>query len=137
MGQIKPSVYTAKSGEKRTLTQIQQFARNLLEPPPYMEPVQQVAAVLAKPADDSTKSVVTLYSNRGLAVLSFQYCPHFNCKVIALKSRIFVVKSRTKFAMKFVRDLNAKDTSVGDGGHVRPSALCPRFEYKDALKSAI
>jgi hypothetical protein len=81
--------------------------------------------------------VVTLYSNRGLAVLSFQYCPRFNCKVIALKSRIFVVKSRTKFAMKFVRDLNAKDTSVGDGGRVRPSALCPRFEYKDALKSAI
>jgi hypothetical protein len=35
--------------------------------------------------------------------------------------------------MKFVRDLNAKDTSVGDGGRIRPSALCPRFEYKDAL----
>ena len=34
--------------------------------------------------------------------------------------------------MKFVRDLNAKDTSVGDGGRVRRSALCPRFEYKDA-----
>jgi hypothetical protein len=36
-----------------TMRQIQQLARNLLEPPPYMEPVQQVAAVLAKPADDS------------------------------------------------------------------------------------
>lgn len=80
---------------------------------------------------------VTLYSNRGLAVLSFQYCPRFNCKVIALKSWSFVVKSRTKFTMKCGRDLNAKDTSVGDGGRVRPSALCPRFEYKDALKSAI
>jgi hypothetical protein len=30
--------------------------------------------------------------------------------------------------MKFVRDLKAKGTSVGDGGRVRPSALCPRFE---------
>jgi hypothetical protein len=88
-------------------------------------------------SEGARNHAVTLYSNRGLAVLCFQYCPRFNCKVIALKSRILVVKSRTKFAMKFVRDLNAKDTSVGDGGRVCPSALCPQFEYKDALKSAI
>jgi hypothetical protein len=70
-----------------------------------------------------------LYSNRGLAFLSFQYCPRFECKFIALKSRIFVLKSRTKFAMKFVRDLNAKDTSMGDRercslGHSAPEESC-------------
>jgi hypothetical protein len=51
---------------------------------------------------------VTLHSNRGFMPLHFQHCPRFHCKVIALKSRTFVVKSRTKFPRKFVRGLNAK-----------------------------
>jgi hypothetical protein len=52
-------------------------------------------------------TAVTLHSNRGLVPLPFQHCPRFHCKVIALKSRIFVVKSRTTFPRKFVRGLNA------------------------------
>ena len=55
---------------------------------------------------------VTLHSNRGLVPLPFQHCPRFHCKVIALKSRTFVVKSRTKFPRKFVRGLNAKPPIV-------------------------
>src|SRR5258708_33542636 len=46
----------------------------------------------------------------------FQHCPLFHCRFIALKSRTFVVKSRTTFAIKFVRDLNAKSTPMGDCG---------------------
>src|SRR5258708_38057350 len=46
----------------------------------------------------------------------FQHCPLFHCRFIALKSRTFVVKSRTTFAIKFVRDLNAKNTPLGDCG---------------------
>ena len=53
------------------------------------------------------RASVTLHSNRGLVPLPFQHCPRFHCKVIALKSRTFVVKSRTKFPRKFVRGLNA------------------------------
>ncbi len=51
---------------------------------------------------------VTLHSIRGLAVLVFQHSPLFNYKVIALKTRKFVLKARTMFATKFVLDLNAK-----------------------------
>jgi hypothetical protein len=57
-------------------------------------------------------TAVTLHSNRGLVPLPFQHCPRFHCKVIALKSRTFVVKSRTKFPRKFVRGLNAKPPIV-------------------------
>jgi hypothetical protein len=57
-------------------------------------------------------TAVTLHSNRGLVPLPFQHCPRFHCKVIALKSRTFVVKSRTKFPRKFVRGLNAKHPIV-------------------------
>src|SRR5258708_16316746 len=46
----------------------------------------------------------------------FQHCPLFHCRFIALKSRTFVVKSRTTFAIKFVRDLSAKSTPMGDCG---------------------
>jgi hypothetical protein len=60
-------------------------------------------------------SGVTLYSNRGLAVISFQYCPRFNCKVIAPE----------------IADICSQITD-----EVRDE-VCPRFEYKDALKSAI
>jgi hypothetical protein len=48
--------------------------------------------------------------------LIFKHCPLFHCRFIALKSRTFVVKSRTTFAIKFVRDLNAKSTPMGDCG---------------------
>jgi hypothetical protein len=47
--------------------------------------------------------------------LAFKDFPVFNCKVIALKSRTFVLKARTMFATKFVRDLNAKVATMGDG----------------------
>jgi hypothetical protein len=40
--------------------------------------------------------------------LIFQHCPLFYCKATALKSRTFVLKSRTIYTTKFVRDLNAK-----------------------------
>ena len=122
--------------------------------------------------------IVTLHSIRGLTPLIFQHCPLFHCRFIALKSRTFVVKSRTTFAIKFVRDLNAKSTPMGDCGRgclgrgarrslarvsrawppslrrrlasalahttrrdvlccVCSDPLCPRFEYKQALNSAI
>jgi hypothetical protein len=42
-----------------------------------------------------TSAAVTLHSIRGLATLIFQHCPLFYYKVIALKSRTFVLKSRT------------------------------------------
>ena len=61
-------------------------------------------------------SAVALHSIRGLTTLSFQHCPLFHCRFIALKSRTFVVKSRTTFAIKFVRALNAKVATMGDGG---------------------
>jgi hypothetical protein len=61
-------------------------------------------------------AAVTLHSIRGLTPLIFQHCPLFPCRFIALKSRTFVVKSRTTFAIKFVRDLNAKSTPMGDCG---------------------
>ena len=57
---------------------------------------------------------VTLHSIRGLTPLIFQHCPLFHCRFIALKSGTFVVKSQTTFAIKFVRDLNAKSTPMGD-----------------------
>jgi hypothetical protein len=38
----------------------------------------------------------------------FNNCPGFNYIVTAFESRTFVLKSRTKFVLKFVRDLNAK-----------------------------
>jgi hypothetical protein len=66
-----------------------------------------------------TYPLVTLHSIRGLATLIFQHCPLFYCKVIALKYRTFVVKSGTTFATKFVRDLNAKVATMGDGGRGR------------------
>jgi hypothetical protein len=59
---------------------------------------------------------VTLHSIRGLTPLIFQHCPLFHCRFIALKSRTFVVKSRTTFAIKFVHDLNAKSPPMGDCG---------------------
>src|SRR5260370_40910222 len=64
----------------------------------------------------SSRAAVTLHSIRGLTPLIFQHCPLFHCRFIALKSRTFVVKSRTTFAIKFVRDLNAKNTPMGDCG---------------------
>src|SRR5260370_27789117 len=64
----------------------------------------------------SSRAAVTLHSIRGLTPLIFQHCPLFHCRFIALKSRTFVVKSRTTFAIKFVRDLNAKSTPMGDCG---------------------
>jgi hypothetical protein len=60
-------------------------------------------------------AVVTQHSIRGLAVLVFQHSPLFNYKVIALKTRKFVLKARTMFATKFVLDLNAKVATMGDG----------------------
>src|SRR5260370_7372766 len=64
----------------------------------------------------SSRAAVTLHSIRGLTPLIFQQCPLFHCRFIALKSRTFVVKSRTTFAIKFVRDLNAKSRPMGDCG---------------------
>jgi hypothetical protein len=91
----------------------------------------------------------------------------FYCKVIALKLRTFVLKSRKTFATKFVRDLDVEVALVGDGVRVRlgcsdaqgsslksnpdsaqrasPNrrinsavhSLCPRFQYKRAVNSAI
>jgi hypothetical protein len=52
-------------------------------------------------------------------MLIYQYFPFFNYKVIALKSRTIVVKSRAAFATKFVHDLSAKLATLGDGGRGR------------------
>jgi hypothetical protein len=65
---------------------------------------------------EAVGSSVTLHSNRGRTPIIYQHCPFFNYKVIAVKSRTFVVKSRTAFATEIVRDLNAKMATMGDGG---------------------
>jgi hypothetical protein len=99
---------------------------------------------------------VTLHSNHGLAILILQRFPPFKGKTIASKSRTFVVKPRTEFAAKIVRDLSAKVATIRDSGRgllerkpLRhypatpvPSAfrfdpLCPRFDYKHVLIYAI
>jgi hypothetical protein len=48
---------------------------------------------------------VTLHSMPGITRLCF---PGIECMVVALKPRNPVLKPRTKFRLKFVRDLNAK-----------------------------
>jgi hypothetical protein len=59
---------------------------------------------------------VTLHSIRGLAALILQHCPLFHYKVIALKSRTFVLKSRATLATKSVLDLNAKVATMAEVG---------------------
>jgi hypothetical protein len=137
-----------------------------------VRPTQAVTNTLNSGDKLLANQSVTLHSIRGLTSLIFQHCPLFHCRFIALKSRTFVVKSRTTFAIKFVRYLNAKSTPMGDCGRgclgrgapqgicdpslgrasvspraqhaerlvlcgVRSHPLCPRFEYKQALDSAI
>ena len=55
-----------------------------------------------------TRPAVTLHSIRGLTTLIFSIVRFFTADPIALKSRTFVVKSRTTFVIMFVRNLNAK-----------------------------
>jgi hypothetical protein len=57
---------------------------------------------------------------RGLSVLVFQHFPLFNYKVIALNTRKFVRKTRTIFATKLFRDLNAKVATMVDGWRSGP-----------------
>ena len=49
----------------------------------------------------------------------FSAWPLFYCKVIALKSRTLLLKSRKTFATTFVRDLDAEVALVGDGVRAR------------------
>jgi hypothetical protein len=56
----------------------------------------------------ATSKPVTLHSIRGLMALIFQHCPLFYWEATALKSRTFVLKSRTTYTTKFVRDLSAE-----------------------------
>jgi glycerol kinase len=44
-------------------------------------------------------------------LIVFNPFPGFNCIVTALKSRTLALKTRTKFLLKFVRDISAKMTS--------------------------
>ncbi|WP_157467036.1 hypothetical protein [Edaphobacter aggregans] len=56
---------------------------------------------------------VTLHLNPGQALLYFQGFPVFSCNVTALKYRNFVLKSRTNFELKFVRDFRDLSTKPG------------------------
>jgi hypothetical protein len=58
----------------------------------------------------NTPASVAQQLNPGLALLYFQSFPGFNFIVTAFKSRNFVLKPRTKFVLKFVRDISTKMT---------------------------
>ena len=50
----------------------------------------------------------------------FNACPRFNCNSIALESRIDVLKLRTNFRLKFVRDLDTRVWPAVPQAHLWP-----------------
>jgi hypothetical protein len=70
----------------------------------------------------SKKPAVTLHSNPGITLFVFNPFLGFKCIVTALNSRIVAHKTRTKFLLKFVRDISTK---------IFPCIVFgPGFEYK-------
>jgi hypothetical protein len=56
----------------------------------------------------------------------FNPFPGFDCIITALKSRTVAHKNRTKFLLKFVRDISTKMTL----SFFACIGFCPGFEYK-------
>jgi hypothetical protein len=74
----------------------------------------------------SKKPAVTLHSNPGITLVCFNPFLGFKCIVTALNSRIVAHKTRTKFLLKFVRDISTKMTLSS----FRASFFGPGFEYR-------
>ncbi len=68
-----------------------------------------VAFVLFQEGQSEMKSLVdptvTRHLNPGITLVCFQSFSGVNCNVSALKSRTVALKTRTKFLVKFVRDI--------------------------------